>query len=177
MRVSRIFLAADAAHVVNPFGGYGAMTAILDVAGLADCLIGYYDGRADESILDLYAEIRREKFLKYVDERSMKNMHRIWNDHPDDLLQNDKLFKIFQELEGDPQATKDFLLVSLDWNRCPRSQLIIGRNIRASSTTSPSITAEHQGEEGRFWVNIKRSAPRICSIRSEAVCAGKDLAS
>ncbi len=111
MKVGRIFLAADAAHVCNPFGGYGCMTAILDVGGLADCLIGYYEGKADADILDLYAKIRRDKFLKYVDERSIKNMNRIWKSDPDTVLQTDKLFGIFQELEGRPQATKDFLLV------------------------------------------------------------------
>jgi FAD binding domain len=112
MRVGRIFLAADAAHVVNPFGGYGAMTAILDVSGLADCLIGVYDGRAGEEILDLYAQIRREKFLKYVDARSMKNMDRIINSDPTTNLEGDKLMGIFRELQGDAEATKAFLLVS-----------------------------------------------------------------
>jgi 2-polyprenyl-6-methoxyphenol hydroxylase-like FAD-dependent oxidoreductase len=76
MRVGRILLAADAAHVCNPFGGYGCMTAVLDIGALADGLSGIYERRADDTILDLYAEIRREKFLKYVDARSMKNMDR-----------------------------------------------------------------------------------------------------
>ena len=111
MKVGRIFLAGDAAHVCNPFGGYGAMSAILDVGGLADCLIGYYECKANLEILDLYAKVRREKFLKYVDERSMKNLHRISKSDPDTVLQTDKLFDIFQGLEGKPQATKDFLLV------------------------------------------------------------------
>lgn len=112
MRVGRIFLAADAAHVCNPFGGYGAMCAILDVGGLADCLIGVYEGKAGDDILDLYAQIRREKFLKYVDERSMKNMHRIKDADPQTLKDNDKLLGIFQELEGNAEATKSFLMVS-----------------------------------------------------------------
>lgn len=42
------------------------MTAILDVGGLADCLIGGYEGKAGDEILDLYARIRRLKFLKYA---------------------------------------------------------------------------------------------------------------
>lgn len=113
MRVGRIFLAADAAHVNNPFGGYGAMNAILDVSGLADCLIGVYEGKAGDEILDLYAAIRRDKFLKYVDARSMKNMKRIINADPNATLEDDKLMNIFRDLEGDPEATKDFLLVSM----------------------------------------------------------------
>jgi 2-polyprenyl-6-methoxyphenol hydroxylase-like FAD-dependent oxidoreductase len=50
LQVGRVLLAADAAHLCNPYGGYGAMTGILDVGALADCLIGYYDGRAQEEI-------------------------------------------------------------------------------------------------------------------------------
>ena len=141
MRVGRILLAADAAHVNNPFGGYGAMTAILDVGGLADCLIGLHRGRAGDEILDLYAEIRREKFLKYVDARSLVNMKRIRNDDPKTTLQGDKLVNIFHDLESDSKATKDFLLV-LMISRLKCILLTSTRNIQASSTTSHSITME-----------------------------------
>ncbi|KIW70397.1 hypothetical protein PV04_02671 [Phialophora macrospora] len=110
MRVGRILLAADAAHVCNPFGGYGCMTALLDIGGLADCLIGFYEGKADESILDLYADIRREKFLKYVDARSMKNLNRIMNTDPDTALETDPFLQLLQRLEGDAEATRAFLL-------------------------------------------------------------------
>jgi 2-polyprenyl-6-methoxyphenol hydroxylase-like FAD-dependent oxidoreductase len=112
MRVGRILLAADAAHVCNPFGGYGCMTAVLDVGGLADCFVGYYEGRADEGILDLYAEIRREKFLKYVDDRSMRNMRRISKTDPHTVLETDKFLALLKDMEGDKQGTTDFLLVS-----------------------------------------------------------------
>jgi 2-polyprenyl-6-methoxyphenol hydroxylase-like FAD-dependent oxidoreductase len=111
-RVGRILLAADAAHVVNPFGGYGCMTALLDVGGLADCLIGVYEGKADDSILDLYARIRREKFLKYVDRRSMKNLNRIVNSDPDTVLETDPFLQLLKGLEGDDEATKAFIMVS-----------------------------------------------------------------
>ena len=38
---------------VHTVGGYGCMTAVLDVGALADCLSGIYEGRADDTILDL----------------------------------------------------------------------------------------------------------------------------
>ncbi|KAJ9616457.1 hypothetical protein H2200_000175 [Cladophialophora chaetospira] len=110
MKVGRILLAADAAHVCNPFGGYGCMTGVLDAGGLADCLIGLYEGKADESILDLYADIRREKFMKFVDMRSMKNMNRIMNTDPDTVLETDPFLQLLKGLEGDDVATKAFLL-------------------------------------------------------------------
>jgi 2-polyprenyl-6-methoxyphenol hydroxylase-like FAD-dependent oxidoreductase len=130
MRVGRVLLAGDAAHVSspaqnsdtilnvrqvnNPWGGYGCMAAVLDAGGLADCLIGMYQGRADEDILDLYSQVRREKFLKYIDVRSQRNFNRVRNREPDKVMENDKLLKIFQEIEGDAEATKAFLLVSMD---------------------------------------------------------------
>ena len=118
MRVGRILLAADAAHVCNPFGGYGCMTAVLDVAALADCLIGLYEGKADEGILDLYAEIRREKFLTYVDARSLKNLNRIKKSDPNIVLETDKFLGILRGLEGDSEGTKAFLLVGCTASCC-----------------------------------------------------------
>lgn len=112
MKVGRIILAADAAHVCNPFGGYGCLSAVLDVDGLADCLVGIYEGKADDSILDVYADIRREKFLKYVDARSMKNMNRIAHSDPDSVLETDKFLGLLKGLEGDSEATRAFILVS-----------------------------------------------------------------
>ena len=87
------------------------MSGVLDAGGLADCLIGLYDGRARDEILDLYAEVRREKFLKFVDLRSMKNMARISKSDPNTVLDTDKFLGILKELEGDDEATKSFLLV------------------------------------------------------------------
>lgn len=118
MRAGRILLAADAAHVCNPFGGYGCMSGVLDAGGLADCLIGLYDDRVGDEILDLYAEIRREKFLKYVDARSIKNMHRIANSDPNTVLHTDKFLGILKGLEGDAEGTKAFLLVCLQKRGC-----------------------------------------------------------
>ncbi len=112
MRVSRVLLAADAAHVCNPFGGYGAMGGIVDAGALADCFIGYYDGRAGEDILDLYATIRREKYLAYVDRRSIMNMNRLSQLDPDRALEEDKFLRLLAENEKDPEKAKAFLLVS-----------------------------------------------------------------
>lgn len=112
MRVGRVLLCADAAHICNPWGGYGCMTAVVDAGGLADCLIGLYDGNAGQEILDTYAEVRREKFLHFVDGRSIKNLNRISKSDPWTVADTDKFFGILKELEGDPEATRAFILVS-----------------------------------------------------------------
>ncbi|TLD39257.1 FAD/NAD(P)-binding domain-containing protein [Venturia nashicola] len=109
-RVGRILLAADAAHVCNPMGGYGCMTAVLDVGGLADCLIGYYEGKAGEEILDRYAEVRRDIFLKYIDKRSIKNLERVARSNPMTILETDPFFGILKGLEGDEEKRREFIL-------------------------------------------------------------------
>lgn len=112
MRVGRVFLAGDAAHVCNPFGGYGCMAAVLDIGGLADCLIGYHTGQANEDILDAYAEIRRAKFMDFIDRRSRKNLNRISKTDPKTALVTDPFLGLLKDMEGDEAQTKAFLLVS-----------------------------------------------------------------
>ncbi|KAE9973068.1 hypothetical protein EG328_004626 [Venturia inaequalis] len=109
-RVGRVLLAAYAAHVCNPMGGYGCMTAVLDVGGLADCFIGYYEGKVGEEILDRYAEVRRDIFLRYIDKRSIKNLERVAKSDPMTVLETDPFFAILKDLEGDEQRRREFLL-------------------------------------------------------------------
>lgn len=110
-QVGRVLLAADAAHVCNRMSGYGCMTAVLDVGGLADCLIGYYEGKAGEEILDRYAEVRRDIFLRYIDKRSIKNLERVAKSDPMTVLKTDLFFGILKNLEGDEERRREFLLV------------------------------------------------------------------
>ena len=130
MRVGRILLAADAAHVCNPMGGYGCMTAALDVGGLADCLIGLYRGETGEEILDRYADVRRDIFLRYIDKRSVKNLERVAKSDPMTVVETDKFFGILKELEGDDEARKKFLLVRV---RDQNSRILLTESQKASS--------------------------------------------
>lgn len=67
LRLGRFVLAADAAHLCNPYGGMGLTGGFADVGGLYDCLYGIYTGQADDAILDKYDEIRREKYWSVID--------------------------------------------------------------------------------------------------------------
>jgi 3-(3-hydroxy-phenyl)propionate hydroxylase len=59
-RVGRVFIAGDAAHQQPPFLGQGMCQGVRDVANLAWKLRAVLAGEADASLLDTYAEERRE---------------------------------------------------------------------------------------------------------------------
>jgi len=54
LRVGRVLLAGDAAHVMPPTGGYGGNTGVHDAHNLAWKLAYVLDGRAGEGLLDMY---------------------------------------------------------------------------------------------------------------------------
>jgi len=63
-RVGRALLAGDAAHACNPCGGLGLTGGVIDADALSDALGAVIHGRADESVLDFYANERRRVFLE-----------------------------------------------------------------------------------------------------------------
>ncbi|CAI7657084.1 unnamed protein product [Penicillium glandicola] len=104
MRVGRILLAADAAHLCNPFGGLGLSGGIVDVGGLYDCLFGVYSGQADESILTLYDEVRREKYNNIINPMSSENIRRLFDQDPDTAMQKDKFLQLIKKAETDSET-------------------------------------------------------------------------
>ncbi len=63
-RVGRVLLAGDAAHACNPCGGLGLTGGVIDADALSDTLGAVIAGRADERVLDFYAEERRRVFVE-----------------------------------------------------------------------------------------------------------------
>jgi 2-polyprenyl-6-methoxyphenol hydroxylase-like FAD-dependent oxidoreductase len=102
-RVGRILLAADAAHLCNPWGGMGLTGGFADVTGLAECLEGIHTGKADDSILDKYDEVRREIFHKVISPISTANYLRVASD-PDEVnvLETDPFLKMVHAAKSDP---------------------------------------------------------------------------
>jgi 2-polyprenyl-6-methoxyphenol hydroxylase-like FAD-dependent oxidoreductase len=64
LRVGRVLLAGDAAHVCNPCGGMGLTTGLMDARALIEALGAVIHGTAGESVLDFYARERRRVFLE-----------------------------------------------------------------------------------------------------------------
>jgi 4-nitrocatechol/4-nitrophenol 4-monooxygenase len=62
LRAGRVLLAGDAAHATNPCGGLGLTSGIWCGMILSDVLGEVIAGRADDSILDRYSDVRRRIF-------------------------------------------------------------------------------------------------------------------
>lgn len=92
-RVGRICLAADAAHLCNPFGGLGLTGGIVDVGGLSQCLIGIADGKAQPDILDKYDEVRRKIWHEIINVVSSGNFVRVSSD-PDKVADSDEVIQM-----------------------------------------------------------------------------------
>ena len=113
-RKGRFLLAADAAHLCNPWGGMGITGGFVDIGGLYDCLAGIYDGKADDSILDLYSEKRIEKWKNVINPVSSSNFRRVTDPDPDTLLDRDPLMRKCKETEDRPDLQKEMYLAGFE---------------------------------------------------------------
>lgn len=101
-RAGRVLLAADAAHLCNPMGGMGLTNGMVDVGGLADCLIGIHRGVAGEDILEKYDSVRRGIFRDVVDGITTANLKRIMQDSVQ-ALESDPFLKACREAAQSPE--------------------------------------------------------------------------
>jgi 2-polyprenyl-6-methoxyphenol hydroxylase-like FAD-dependent oxidoreductase len=110
-RVGRFLLAADAAHLCNPFGGMGLTGGMVDAGNLADCLIGLAEGIADDDILDKYDEIRRGMWHNIINPVSSDNIIRMHTINSDEVLDKDEFLKMLNKAERDPKLMEQMINV------------------------------------------------------------------
>lgn len=79
----------------------GLTGGFADVGGLYDCLYGVYTGQADDSILDKYDEVRRQKYRDVIDPISSGNLRRLWDP---EAIEHDEFIQMTRRMETD----KDF---------------------------------------------------------------------
>lgn len=91
----------------------GLTSGICDVGGLFECLAGINKGVANESILDRYSEIRREKYLTIVDPISTSNFKRLWEKTPEVTVETDEFFSMLRKGEKDPVFGEELIKVSV----------------------------------------------------------------
>jgi 2-polyprenyl-6-methoxyphenol hydroxylase-like FAD-dependent oxidoreductase len=78
-RVDRVVLVGDAAHVTNPTGGLGLTSGLFDCFALYPALAAVISGDADTSLLDRYADSRRDIFLNRVSPQATANKRLIYH--------------------------------------------------------------------------------------------------
>lgn len=79
MRVGRVLLAGDSAHITNPTSGFGLTGGIFDACTLADVLGPVAKDEADERLLDAYSAARRKVFLDVSSPISCETKRRIFH--------------------------------------------------------------------------------------------------
>lgn len=92
--------------VCNPFGGMGLTSGIVDVGGLYDCLMGIYENKADDSILDQYDEVRRAKYRELIDPISSANMKRLFAQDPETEAGQDEFLIMCRKAADDPEISR-----------------------------------------------------------------------
>lgn len=112
MRINRILLAADAAHLCNPFGGMGLTGGVGDIDGLFQCLEGIHNGKADDSILSTWSDVQRSKWHKIINPISSGNIKRLFAQDPDKALETDEFLQIAKKAETDLELSKQMQLSS-----------------------------------------------------------------
>ena len=107
MRVNRIMLAADAAHLCNPFGGMGLTGGIMDIDGLFQCLEGIHSRQTDETILTKWSDVQRQKWHEVINPISTGNIRRLFAQDPDKALENDEFLQIVKKAETDVELSRE----------------------------------------------------------------------
>ncbi|CZS98302.1 related to monooxygenase [Rhynchosporium graminicola] len=105
-RVGRVLLAADAAHLCNPFGGLGLTGGLVDVGGLAQCLEGIARGFAGDGVLDLYSSVRRNIWATIIDPISSENFLRVSATDPEKALTDDSFLVMVDEAGKDAEKRR-----------------------------------------------------------------------
>ncbi|OQV03643.1 FAD binding domain-containing protein [Cladophialophora immunda] len=102
MLSGRCMLIGDAAHLNNPWGGLGLSTGLLDADSLADALTYVLAQGVSTSILQRWADARREVFQKLVNPISSANKLRCHNTDPDNPS-SDPFFAMLRKENNEPE--------------------------------------------------------------------------
>lgn len=69
-------------------------------------MIGLHKGKADDKILDIYSQVRREKYLQFIDPISSSNLVRMYDSDPSSLVERDYFLKAMNAAGNDPVKIK-----------------------------------------------------------------------
>jgi 3-(3-hydroxy-phenyl)propionate hydroxylase len=117
LRVGRVLLAGDAAHVTNPTGGFGLAGGLDDAVVLADALWAVIAGGADSAVLDRYAADRERFFRTVASPLSSETMHLVF--HADNPARLGAEIEHYRRILASPDRHREFLLLSRELEALP----------------------------------------------------------
>jgi 3-(3-hydroxy-phenyl)propionate hydroxylase/6-hydroxy-3-succinoylpyridine 3-monooxygenase len=89
MRVGRVVLAGDAAHITNPTGGMGLTSGLFDSYVLYEALAAVIQGEVGDEVLDRYSEERRRVFMEQASPQASAFKKLVYNcTDPDELARH-----------------------------------------------------------------------------------------
>jgi 3-(3-hydroxy-phenyl)propionate hydroxylase len=117
LRVGRVLLAGDAAHVTNPTNGFGLVSGMLDSQVLSEALGAVIHGLAPEKVLDRYAEDRKRVFADTASPSSVETKRLVF--HSEDEVRLEQDLERLRRTAADPDLT--------------RAQFMIGHRLQTDS--------------------------------------------
>lgn len=80
-----------------------------------DALIALREGKADDTILDKYSEVRREKWQKIIDPMSRANFRRVCLDEAES--ERSEFWALCEKMEKDDELARQMAQVSKNISR------------------------------------------------------------
>lgn len=117
LRVGRVLLAGDAAHVTNPTNGFGLVSGMLDSQVLSEALAAVVQGRASEAVLDRYAADRKRVFEETASPSSVETKRLVF--HSDDPVRLEADLARLRRVASEPELA--------------RAQFMIGHRLQTES--------------------------------------------
>lgn len=108
-RIGRVLLAGDAAHATNPTSGFGLLSGMHDAHPLYETLAAVIHSEAHQTILDDYAQDRRDKFLELASPTSTQTKQLIF-DSDDPVRLREDLDKI-RETSRNKELLRDSTMI------------------------------------------------------------------
>ena len=92
-------------------GALGLNGGIADVGSLRDCLVAIHEDKANDTILDTYSEVRRDKWKTIIDPMSQGTLKMIFSDPAN--IADQPAYKMSQLMKTDPEAARARAPVSI----------------------------------------------------------------
>ncbi|GLZ02598.1 pentachlorophenol monooxygenase [Actinomadura sp. NBRC 104412] len=107
LRVGRILLAGDAAHINSPMGGMGLNSGIHDAYDAAVQLLGVIRGEQDASCLDAWAERRRAVALEEIQRLTRETTQALAQKNP---VKAESYQRMMAETAAEPERARQWML-------------------------------------------------------------------